>query len=74
MSTAILPGIGFEGSSKEKRKGFFARILDAMIEARAHQAKLYVNHHLLTLSDEELKAAGFDRAQLEREGASPHAL
>ena len=74
MSTTIVHGIAFRARTKEGGKGFFARLLDAMVRARSLQAKRYVNSYLLTLDDKTLEAAGFNRAELEREGSLPYAF
>ncbi len=41
-----------------KRKGFFARLLDALIEARMRQAHREISHHYWHLLPEELEKAG----------------
>lgn len=43
---------------------------DRMIAAREKQARRYVNGALLTLDDETLNSAGFDRATIKAQGAS----
>jgi hypothetical protein len=50
------------------------RALDRMIEARSVQARRYVNGYLLSLDDATLAAHGYNREQLEREGASTSAF
>ncbi len=51
------------------RNGFLRRAFDRMSEARAKQARRYVNGYLLTLDDATLAAHGYDREKLEREGS-----
>ncbi|WP_028032822.1 hypothetical protein [Chelativorans sp. J32] len=48
------------------RRGYFRSALDAFIAARERQAARYVNHALLKLDDETLKAHGYDRETLRR--------
>ncbi|GAA0774113.1 hypothetical protein GCM10009077_09420 [Roseibium denhamense] len=50
------------------------RAFDRMIEARTVQARRYVNGYLLSLDDATLAAHGYDRAQIEREGAATSAF
>ncbi|MTH97909.1 hypothetical protein [Roseibium sp. RKSG952] len=52
------------------RGSFVRRAFSRMIDARAAQAQRYVNGYLLSLDDATLAAHGYDRAELEREGAS----
>ena len=47
------------------RKSFYA----GLIKSRELQAKRYVNGFLLTFDDQTLKARGFDRSSLVREGS-----
>ncbi|MCB1451780.1 MAG: hypothetical protein R3D34_05385 [Nitratireductor sp.] len=44
--------------------------LNRMVEARERQARRYVNATLLGLDDETLARSGFDRKQLEKQGAT----
>lgn len=53
---------------------FVRRAFDRMIEARTLQARRYVNGYLLSLDDATLAAHGYDRNELEREGASTSAF
>ncbi|EFO31024.1 conserved hypothetical protein [Roseibium sp. TrichSKD4] len=46
------------------------RAFDRMIEARSIQARRYVNGYLLSLDDATLAAHGYDRKELERQGAN----
>ena len=48
------------------RKSFYA----GLIKSRELQAKRYVNGFLLDFDDQTLKARGFDRSTLLREGSS----
>ena len=41
-----------------------------LIKGREMQAKRYINGYLLTLDDNTLKANGYDRASLVRQGAT----
>ena len=43
---------------------------DRMIAAREKQARRYVNGALLNMDDETLKSAGFNRAELKKQGAT----
>jgi len=49
-------------------KGFFRNVMDAMISAREKQAARYVSQTLLMLDDETLKARGYSREALRRNG------
>lgn len=55
----------FGGVSRAARRGF-----DRMIEARQRQANRYVNGALLQMSDDVLRAAGYDRKELRRGSAA----
>ena len=57
-------------STRAGGSNFMRRALDRMIEARSAQARRYVNGYLLSLDDATLATHGYDREQLEREGAS----
>ncbi|MCV0397863.1 MAG: hypothetical protein K5872_10170 [Rhizobiaceae bacterium] len=52
-----------------KGRGFFRNAVDALVEARTRQAARYVNGALLMLDDETLKASGYSREELRRNGA-----
>lgn len=52
--------------ASEKKEGFFTRLLNSMIAARMQQAETYVNLHLLSLDDEELRRMGRERSELMR--------
>ena len=52
-------------------RGFFARIgsalrtaFDTLVEAREMQARALVRQHLLSMSDESLKACGYTREEV----------
>ena len=60
----------FAGAGRSTSTGFVRRAFDRMVDARAKQARRYVNGYLLSLDDATLAAHGFDRAELEREGAT----
>ncbi|MEZ5870646.1 MAG: hypothetical protein R3D32_02145 [Nitratireductor sp.] len=53
--------------------GDFGRVarkgINRMVEARQRQARRYVNSTLLGLDDETLARSGFDRKQIEKQGA-----
>lgn len=51
-------------------RGFFRAAMDALVEVRTRQAQRYVNGALLALDDETLKASGYSRAELKRNGAT----
>jgi len=61
-------------STRAGGSNFMRRAIDRMIEARSIQARRYVNGYLLSLDDATLAAHGYDRKQLEREGAVSCAL
>ncbi|WP_349357666.1 hypothetical protein [Stappia sp.] len=50
-------------------KSFMRRAFDGLVSARERQARRYVNGYLLSLDDATLAAHGYDRAELERQGA-----
>lgn len=56
--------------ARRARKGFFARALDRLLEARMRAAQRTVNGYLLTLDDQTLAELGHDRATLVRLGAT----
>ena len=66
MATATVTSTGINGGT---RHGMFRRALDRMVSARERQARRYVNGYLLSLDDATLNAYGYDRRQLEDEGA-----
>ena len=74
MATAIMTGFERAETPAVKTSCLLRRIFARFIEAREHQARLYVNAHLLMLDDETLARAGFDRKELEKEGAVPYAF
>ncbi len=51
-------------AEKEKKQGFFSRVLDAMIKARMREAERQVVAQLLTFDDKTLAALGYDRSEL----------
>ena len=61
-------------TSTRSGSSFMRRAFDRMIEARSVQARRYVNGYLLSLDDATLASHGYDREQLEREGASTSAF
>ncbi|MTI45409.1 hypothetical protein JM93_01197 [Roseibium hamelinense] len=56
-------------TSTRTRGNFVRRAFDRMVDARAKQARRYVNGYLLSLDDATLASHGYNRAELEREGA-----
>jgi hypothetical protein len=59
-------------TTQANRRGFFRSAMDALVDARTRQASRYVNGALLMLDDETLKAHGYTREQLRRNGAIQH--
>lgn len=51
------------------KRGFFRSAMDALVEARSKQVSRYVNGALLMLDDETLKAHGYNRQELKRNGS-----
>lgn len=66
MATATITSTGLAGSAG---RGMFRRALDRMVTARERQARRYVNGYLLSLDDATLANYGYDRRELERDGA-----
>ena len=54
------------------RRGFFLSAVDALVAAREKQAERYVAGALLMLDDDTLKANGYSRAELQRQGGSSY--
>ena len=52
------------------RPGFFRRVVSALTEARALEARRQVNGYLLSLDDQTLAELGYNRAALKRNGAT----
>ena len=50
--------------------GFFRNAMDALVAARQRQVSRYVNGALLMLDDEALKARGYTREELRRNGSA----
>lgn len=57
-------------ATRSPARGLFCKALDSMVAARERQARRYVNGYLLSLDDATLAAYGYDRAELERQGAT----
>jgi hypothetical protein len=74
MATATLPLSSplpeVRTAPKSAKKGLFARIVDAMIEARMRQAMREIAHHRHLIPDHMLKAAGYETT-LSNHGALP---
>ena len=51
-------------AEKEKKQGFFSRMLDKMVEARMREAERLVVAQLLSLDDKTLADLGYERAGL----------
>ena len=56
--------------ANSSKHGFFRNAVDALMAARERQANRYVAGALLMLDDDTLKANGFSRAELERQGSA----
>ena len=56
-------------NERTEKQGFFTRLANSMMAARTQQAESYVNMHLLSLSDMELKKLGKERSELQKTGA-----
>lgn len=56
------------------KRGIFRSAVEAMMAARERQAARYVASTLLMFDDETLRAAGYNRAELERRsnGGTPY--
>ncbi|AXS41319.1 hypothetical protein [Breoghania sp. L-A4] len=67
MAMASMTSTGFAGTSNHK--GVLRRALDRLMTAREEQARRYVNGYLLSLDDATLAGYGYDRRELERQGA-----
>lgn len=50
------------------QKSFFRNVMDSMVAAREKQAARYINRTLLMLDDDTLKARGYSREALRRDG------
>lgn len=69
MASITYGAVPAEGAKNEGHESFFTRLVNSMMAARTQQAETYVNMHLLSLSDMELKKLGKERWQLQRTGA-----
>ncbi len=56
-------------TTEPKEDSFFTRLVNSMMAARTQQAEAYVNLHLLSLDDEELRELGRTRSELEQHRA-----
>lgn len=54
--------------ARPHRRGFFARMLDAVVEARERQAEHLIRQHLATLDEETLRMWGYDPKSLKWTG------
>ena len=74
MAIATTTSTSLMGSSRAGEKSFARRALDGLVAARERQARRYVNGYLLSLDDATLASYGYDRAELERQGAATSAF
>ncbi len=58
--------------TRERRRGFFGRLLAHMMHAREMEAKRRIAGYTHLMSDEFLANAGLTRADLERTGSPRH--
>jgi hypothetical protein len=71
MTTATLPLFSrLPAAQSRPKKGLFARMFDAMVEARMRQAVREIAHHRHLLPEDLLKKCGYE-ATLENDGAYP---
>jgi hypothetical protein len=71
MTTATLPLFSrLPAAQSRPKKGLFARMFDAMVEARMRQAVREIAHHRHLLPEDLLKKYGYE-ATLENDGAYP---
>jgi uncharacterized protein YjiS (DUF1127 family) len=63
MATITADGLHAE---TERKRGFFARVLDRMGEAQMQRARAIAKPHLLALDDEELAQLGYTRDEVRR--------
>lgn len=54
--------------ARPHRRGLFARMFNAMVEAREREAERLIREHLSTLDDETLRMWGYDPSTLRRTG------
>ena len=52
--------INYGAAPATKRRSFFKRILDAVIDARMKQARREISRHLCLVPEEFLKQSGFE--------------
>lgn len=57
-------------TTAKSSENFMRRAFGHMMEARSKQARMYVNSYLLSLDEETLKANGYSRKDLERQGTA----
>ncbi len=69
MAIATTTSTAIAGASRGSSKSFVRKAFDSMVSARERQARRYVNGYLLSLDDATLAAYGYDRNELERQGA-----
>ena len=50
-------------AEKEKKQGFFSRVLNAMIEARTREADRLIAAQLQAMDDRTLRDLGYDRTE-----------
>jgi hypothetical protein len=67
--TVINYGAAPATASATKRRSFFKRILDALIDARMKQARREISRHLYLVPEEFLKQTPFESIR-ERDGSS----
>lgn len=70
MALSTATSTGLIGEGRRPARSLFRRAFDHMIAARQKQAMRHVNSYLLSLDDATLAHYGYDREELQRQGAA----
>lgn len=58
------------GSATTARRGYFARVVDRMMEGRDREARRFAYGHALTMDDSLIPAYGYGRRQADTRAAA----
>lgn len=60
----------FRLTGTERETSVLARLMNRIVEARQRQAQRAINAYLLSLDDTSLERLGYERDELEKDGAA----
>lgn len=71
MAITTVDGARFGSSDNSSEEGFFARLFRRVTESQMRRAEAAIAYHLSAMSDEHLKALGYERKDLPKGGFLP---